>query len=724
MRIFDIKRIQEAGDRYKQRVTTARAARKGAPTRRYEWLSRNLARDRAKAYVCEAEATGVVASQTNTLRSISRERIIGKSDLIDMNYLELAVALSRAIARIRLQNGFGTGFLVGPGILMTNNHVLESTDEARHAFAQFDYQDNSSGEMLPVQVFRLVPDRFFYTHVELDFTVVAVEPQSTSGNLPETYPWIKMIGTLGKADEGDAVNIIQHPQGGLKQIALRNNEIVRIPEGKKDFLYYTADTEPGSSGSPCFNDQWELVALHHSGVPAMKGGKILKKDKTPWNAKTDDPSLIEWIANEGVRISAIVDSVRNASLTSSEIEFRDQMLEAQPPNPVELARGKKAASKPATQSDAQDAGTFSWIVPLKFTMTVGEQVVPKAMAAAAGAGPGALTSSAGQAAVLPGPRPLLPAAGPLEKVVIDPDWSSREGYDAKFLGLSIPLPKLSKKMQENSVVVPSQFRKNGHKYILHYHHYSVALNRGRRQAWFSAAIIDGDNRFKLPEREDQWFVDPRIDDVKNPVNQAAADVYAGPGTDRGHLTRYLDVAWGQTREEAINSVNDTFHFTNCSVQLAGFNRTLQRWQGLEQFLLENKARKEKRRLIVFTGPEFRANDPEYRVDGMDIPFRVPLRFWKVCAIIRPDGTLSATGFILDQDDITKLKGFEAAKKFDVKAAQVTIADLEKRTGLEFGSLTGHDHFADGGAPGTLELKEATGARRLIKPLETFEEIVV
>jgi V8-like Glu-specific endopeptidase len=30
---------------------------------------------------------------------------------------------------------------------------------------------------------------------------------------------------------------------------------------------YRTNTEEGSSGSPCFNQDWELVALHHSGDP-------------------------------------------------------------------------------------------------------------------------------------------------------------------------------------------------------------------------------------------------------------------------------------------------------------------------------------------------------------------------------------------------------------------------------------------------------------------------
>ena len=53
-----------------------------------------------------------------------------------------------------------------------------------------------------------------------------------------------------------------------------------------EFIHYSTDTEPGSSGSPVLSDAWEVVALHHAGVPGP-GGK-------------------GYVANEGIRISSIV----------------------------------------------------------------------------------------------------------------------------------------------------------------------------------------------------------------------------------------------------------------------------------------------------------------------------------------------------------------------------------------------------------------------------------
>ena len=71
--------------------------------------------------------------------------------------------------------------------------------------------------------------------------------------------------------------------------------------------------------------------------------------------------------------------------------------------------------------------------------------------------------------------------------------------------------------------------------------------------------------------------------------------------------------------------------------------------------------------------------------------RIPLAFWKVCCLRRQDGSLSATAFTLGQEDVTDLPGFE--EEFEVAETQITIADLADLTGLDFGSLVQHDHFA-------------------------------
>jgi hypothetical protein len=69
-----------------------------------------------------------------------------------------------------------------------------------------------------------------------------------------------------------------------------------------------------------------------------------------------------------------------------------------------------------------------------------------------------------------------------------------------------------------------------------------------------------------------------------------------------------------------------------------------------------------------------------------------------------------------------LPGFEEA--FDVAATQISVADLEERTGLDFGDIKKFDHFAAGGVPGTLELPGAAGVVRRAKIVRNGNDIVV
>jgi V8-like Glu-specific endopeptidase len=67
------------------------------------------------------------------------------------------------------------------------------------------------------------------------------------------------------------VCIIQHPGGQTKKVALQHN-LVRDVDTEK--IQYWTDTDLGSSGSPVFDDRWDVVALHHFSVPAPQGDRV------------------------------------------------------------------------------------------------------------------------------------------------------------------------------------------------------------------------------------------------------------------------------------------------------------------------------------------------------------------------------------------------------------------------------------------------------------------
>jgi len=245
------------------------------------------------------------------------ERILGLNDLISVRFLEQGWIASRAVGRIHISDGlgFGTGFMISPRLLLTNNHVLEDKNIAARSFVEFDYQLGIGSHRPLSQEFDLVPEEFFLTDKGLDFTLVAVQPVNQKDVEVTTYGWLPLSGDENKVIAGEMLNIIQHPGGERKQLALRENRLEDILE---EYLHYRTDTAPGSSGAPVFNDQWEVVALHHAGVPKRdEEGNLLTLDNHIWDDSMPITELA-WKANEGVRISRIINFIRNAELSEGE----------------------------------------------------------------------------------------------------------------------------------------------------------------------------------------------------------------------------------------------------------------------------------------------------------------------------------------------------------------------------------------------------------------------
>ena len=260
-----------------------------------------------------ASSTGEVLAGRGLTPAVALERIIGATNLRPSRFLGGGARRGAAVGRVVLRTpggasaGFGTGFLVGPGVIMTNNHVLADAQAAAGSLIQFAYLEGRDGRINPVPV-GLRPDRLFVTDQALDFTLVATDLIAVDGSSVAARGWIPLLGPSGKALVGEQVNIIQHPLGQPQQIAIHDNPVVDVFD---TFLHYETDTERGSSGSPVFNNDWDLAALHHSGVPRRdENGNVLLTTGAVWDGNPASANLISWVANEGVRISAIVAHLR------------------------------------------------------------------------------------------------------------------------------------------------------------------------------------------------------------------------------------------------------------------------------------------------------------------------------------------------------------------------------------------------------------------------------
>lgn len=212
------------------------------------------------------------------------ERIIADVNFLSVNFFSKGALLANSVCRIEMKvsgrwRPWGTGFLIAPDLVMTNQHVFEAPEWAEHARLLFKDELDVNDNPIAYRPVSLKPRDLFLCNAELDFAVCAVD-----GSCGNEYGFIRLNGSKHKISRHERVNIIQHPQGRRKEVVLQDNTIERV---KQTVLLYRADTQTGSSGSPVFNNGWELVALHHAGGER-------------------DAESNAWLNNEGIRISCIV----------------------------------------------------------------------------------------------------------------------------------------------------------------------------------------------------------------------------------------------------------------------------------------------------------------------------------------------------------------------------------------------------------------------------------
>ncbi len=694
------------------------------------------------------------------------ERIFGKTvDFVDVVFFERGRRAARPVARIITRDGaaLGTGFLISPRLLMTNNHVIGSKGEADGLLAEFDYERDINGAPLKVTRFAFDHASCFLTNDQdnLDYTVIAIGARTMGEKDLGSFGYIPLSNARNKHQLGDFVNIIQHPDGRMKEAVIRENQLVAR---SGTTLHYLADTEPGSSGSPVLNVQFVLVALHHWGTP--------HRELNDENGKPIAKSV-----NEAIRASSIYGDLTTLKIGLQPVprSLIDQVLQlglenpSPPPVPGESSAYAMATSAgvPGVNARIDNEGTAVWNIPLTVAIRVGGQ----------GASPLAVQTAAATA---------ISAGGSEKKLELDPDFSDRDGYNPAFLGSAIvALPKLSA-AQRRIAAKNKEAPAGDNPLELKYHHYSVIMNGKRRLAFVSAVNIDGAKSKDFlrdtgvmtdpfadddggGEATELWFAEDRIDeDQQTPRDfyqqQTTFDAQGNQILDKrgnqqhlmrmfqqGHLTRRQDPLWGDD-EDLIRFANaDTFHVTNCSPQVGFFNMGVRKraeslgvgeatkskkkakkksghpggqlyWRALEDYVLTN-ARADRQKVSVFTGPIF-DDDKDFDWDRgrADMKgFKAPREFWKL--VLRVDGgELQATALVADQAPLIDylpefiMRGEAAIQALPYEKVahyHVSLAELERRTGLDFGTAVGNaDTFVPRGR----------GEARRLRHVESLDEI--
>ncbi len=233
-------------------------------------------------------------------------------------------------------SGWGSGFLISNSLFMTNNHVIRNKAFCDNVNMQFMYQDNYNTEpAISSEFFETNEDSFFHTNISLDYTIVRLKRKAykfriatsafrlgeDTGNLSYSakheyadneqidelkylnefitkkqpmsafdiarisrfwgytpgskYGFIQLRPTVSYP-EGLRLNVIQHPKGRKKEVVVQQNVLTDV---HANVIHYFSDSDFGSSGSPVFNNTWDLMALHHARKPTESANEGMRIDK-------------------------------------------------------------------------------------------------------------------------------------------------------------------------------------------------------------------------------------------------------------------------------------------------------------------------------------------------------------------------------------------------------------------------------------------------------------
>lgn len=591
----------------------------------------------------------------------------------------------------------GTGFVVGKNLVMTNRHVAaiftSGVGTRRITFkprrkAGIDFKrelDRPTGPTLPVR--RVVMVHPFWDMALLEVEGLNVGPLKLSQREASASKMIEVaaIGypAFDPRNDEDVQNDLFRTVFGVKRLqpgtlgGRENTESFGkfVPAYRHD-----CSTLGGNSGSALVDlETGEVVALHFGGreglinwaVPGSelaKDGRVVDAGVTFADAAPGGtPSWADWWSRaDEERVMDRADDSRDRS-SQSTVDSRGS-ASSQTPSP---------SFPTQTSSD----GSINIVVPLYVTLRLGGPAAPGLSVAAPALQDG---SSAVEAMVMPWH---------------DDDYTTRHGYDPKFLGIEVPRPEA----RDSSVLATTLDGDD----VLHYQNFSIVMHAKRRMALVTASNVTAEAKLKKPEPgrtytrkalsglgkndQERWFIDPRLDEEFQ-----LPDVFYtrdDGAFDKGHIVRREDVAWGKTYDLLRIANGDTYHVTNCSPQVAGFNRATlgeDNWGDLEDHVLKGASSE---RYCQFAGPVLDPSDEVFvgRAGGTKtVRIKIPSRYWKVIAV-RSNNGIASFGFILEQDlsDVP----FEEFVASPFKKFMVPLTELQDLTGVAFPDvLLDNDQF--------------------------------
>jgi endonuclease G, mitochondrial len=193
-----------------------------------------------------------------------------ESDYWDVGFLKRAIEQSTSVCRIEIssRNIMATGVLITPDKVLTNYHVFQPNEEdniqenARNAVLKFGCFTSDNGVENSGNLFKLdkqKPILRFSKTEHLDYILLQVESKINQEKDIKPARWDGRKLPIEKM----GISVLQHPEGDSMKLSISQDGITGVYHNS-GLVQYVNKTALGSSGSPCFDEDWYLVALHHA----------------------------------------------------------------------------------------------------------------------------------------------------------------------------------------------------------------------------------------------------------------------------------------------------------------------------------------------------------------------------------------------------------------------------------------------------------------------------
>ena len=587
----------------------------------------------------------------------------------------------------------GTGFVVGERLMMTNRHVAEIFTSGLGVRTLKFLPGGSAGinflrETGGAEGVTLKVRKVAMVHPYWDMALLVVdgldserEPLklslSDARDLVGQQIFIVGYPAFDPRNPADVQDALFEGRYGVKRLQpgkLAKSVTVASFGKSVNAAGHDCSTLGGNSGSAVFSlDTGEVLALHFGGayhqVNYCVPSAALAQDSRVVGAGVEFAGTAPGDPNTWGSWWSKADSQESADETA----LQDGGAKGPPGRPQQAATGALDGGNPQA--------TFE--IPLRITVSIGQ----------------VRGENVARAEVV---NPTEDFAETLKAPYHDSNYKSRTGYDPVFLGADAEVAMPTAKVAAD--VAPT---KDGQS-VLPYQNFSIAMHAKRRLALITASNVTKESKLRKPDpnadytrkglsglttEQELWYPDDRLED-----KYQIPDVFFTKDQgafDKGHIVRRDDVAWGKTYATLRRANGDTYHVTNCSPQVAGFNRSAlgeTNWGDLENYVLASAASE---RLCVFAGPMLAQDDQTFvgvGSDGKMLRAKVPSRFWKIIVAKIEDG-IAVFGFILEQDLSAVSLEFVAPPEF--ASVMYPISEIAEQAGVVFSdAVLAGDQFED------------------------------